>query len=180
MKRLKEDTSINFEYEDRSDLIYFVVNTEQLLGVPISYPGIRSAIKKAYLDSKQVTPIDTGLMRSSYSIQYISTNRAMMFFDPHKIIGKVRRGRKVKEYYPKYLAEKRSTFNWLDVVMLTFFRSLMASVKEINKKNSEAEAQKNKSEEKKHQRDKLINITMFLSFMKLLKENQKDKIQKGG
>lgn len=159
---------MNFEYDDRGELVYFIVNIYELFGVEISYPGLRRVIRKAYRDSKRVTPIDTGLMRSSYTLQFMSNRRVMLFFDPNKILGKTRGGKKVTTYYPKYLVEKKATFNWMDVLMNSFFLSLLAGVREINRKHKD-----------KDKRDKIIKTTAMLAFYKLFKDQMKETIEKG-
>lgn len=167
-----ENTTIDFTYDDKGDMVYFMVNVEQLYGIKTSFPGLKSKIMKAFQESKKVTPIDTGLMRSSYSLQYVADNRVLLFFDPHKIIGKKRRGRTVKEYYPKYLADKAKTFSWLDIVARRFFTVLLQGIRELNK---QIEKDNKKSKDKRQ----LISTVAFLTFYKLFNDNLKNKIKIG-
>lgn len=167
-----ENTTIDFTYDDKGDMVYFMVNLEQLYGIKTSFPGLRSKIMKSFQESKKVTPIDTGLMRSSYSLHYVADNRVLLFFDPHKIIGKKRKGRIVKEYYPKYLAEKAKTFSWLDIVARRFFTVLLQGIRELNK---QIEKDNKKSKDKRQ----IISTAAFLSFYKLFTDNLKNKIKTG-
>lgn len=167
-----ENTTIDFTYDDKGDMVYFMVNLEQLYGIKTSFPGLRSKIRKAFEESRKVTPIDTGLMRSSYSIQYVADNRVLLFFDPHKIIGKNRKGRIVKEYYPMYLADKAKTFSWLDIVARRFFTVLLQGIRELNK---QIEKDNKKSKDKRQ----TVSLVAFLSFYKLFKDNLRNKIKTG-
>ena len=161
--KIKIDTSSSIQFSDDGNLVYFNVNIKDLFNVSSNYPGIKSLIRKAFTLSKQYIPIKTGLMRSSYTIEYISSDVAQIYFDPAKIVGRTRLGRTVKEYYPKYLIEKVKTFNWLDIVMKHFFNTLINDMIKLKKNQEDI--------------DKL-SIAAALLFLKQFDEQFKEKQEK--
>lgn len=133
MAKIKIDTSSTIQFSEDGEVVYFMVNIKELFNISSNYNGMKSIIRKAFGISKQYVPIKTGLMRSSYTLEYISSDVIRLFFDPTKILGKTRLGVVVKTYYPRYLVEKSKTFNWLDVVMKKFLDSLIGDVKALKK-----------------------------------------------
>ena len=86
----------------------------------------------AFFRSKKVVPFKTGLMRSSYTMDKETINSVKVYFDPSKILGKMRLGVRVKSYYPRYLSQYPKTFNWMDLVIRTFLHTLLAEIRDIN------------------------------------------------
>lgn len=157
---MKINTSYTMEFEDDGSLVYFKVNVKELFDINLLYPGIVTALNKAFRYSKKFIPVKTGLMKSSYTMDRINNEAVMVYFDPQKILGKKRLGRIVKVYYPQYLKEYSSRFNWLDIIMRNFFNELISNVKQLDKK------QKEKSK---------INLIAALAFLKILEDNYKKK-----
>jgi len=111
MAKIKINTSSTIQFSEDGEVVYFIVNIKELFNVSSNYNGMKSIIRKAFEISKRFVPIKTGLMRSSYTLEYISSDVVRLYFDPNKILGKTRLGRVVQTYYPKYLVEKSKTFN---------------------------------------------------------------------
>lgn len=114
---------------NQGDIVFFIVNVKELFGMTLDSPGMKSALNAAFDESRKYIPIDTGLMRRSYTMRRISDDQVYVYFDPAKILGQKRKGITVDDYYPKYLAEKAKTFNWLTIVMSHFYDKLFAAVK---------------------------------------------------
>ena len=110
MAKLKEKSSYSIQFSDGDNLAYYIVNVKELFDINLNYPGIINALRKAFKASKPSIPFMTGLLRSSYTMDRISNTSVKIYFDPKKLIGKTRLGRKVKVYYPKYLKEHNKTF----------------------------------------------------------------------
>ena len=163
MDRIKINNSSMVEFSDNGTIVYFNINIKELFNVTANYPGMRSSIRKAFETSKRYIPIKTGLMRSSYTLEYISVEVIRVFFDPDKILGKTRLGVIVKDYYPRYLVEKSKTFNWLDIVMKQFIDSLISDVKQLKKMKDTEDA---------------LTITAALLFLKQFDNQYKEKIEK--
>jgi hypothetical protein len=108
---MQYNSSYVFQYSDDGDLVYFLVNVNELFNVSLSYPGMITAIRKSFRDSKSYIPYKTGLLRSSFSIKRLNNDTMMVFFDPAKLLGKKRFGRTNNTYYAKYLKEHAKTFN---------------------------------------------------------------------
>lgn len=161
---MRIDTSVNIQFSDDGNLVYFNVNTDELFDVNLSYPGMMNALKKAVRDSKEVVPFQTGLLRRSYSMDVLNQSTVRVYFDPSKIKGATRLGRVVTEYYPKYLKDKAKTFNWLDLVMRRFLKSLIVEIREMNKQK---------------QREDALKLAALLLFYKMFNDNLKEKIKEG-
>lgn len=161
---MRIDTSANIQFSDDGNLVYFNVNTDELFDVNLSYPGMMNALKKAVRDSKEVVPFQTGLLRRSYSMDVLNQSTVRVYFDPSKIKGATRLGRVVTEYYPKYLKDKAKTFNWLDLVMRRFLKSLIVEIREMNKQK---------------QREDALKLAALLLFYKMFNDNLKEKIKEG-
>lgn len=156
------------EYQsNQSDEVFFIVNVKELFNVDLTYPGIIGALNSAFMDAKSVTPIDTGLMRRSMTMIKLDEYRVKIFFDRDKIVGKMRKGVIVKDYYPIYLADHAKTFNWLTIVIKHFYDTLYAAMRNLKKKATE------KTEEKKG----IIDFTTFTLFYEDLKSEYKVKKQ---
>jgi hypothetical protein len=132
---MEYNTSYIFQYSDDGDLVYFIVNVNQLFNINLSYPGVLTAIKKAFDESKRYIPFKTGLLKKSYSMKRINNDSIMIFFDPAKLLGKKRLGKMNKTYYAKYLKEHTKTFNWLDIIMKNFYDRLLRLIRIIEKKS---------------------------------------------
>ncbi len=59
---MKLNTNISFQFSDKDNLVYFIVDIKELFDVSLSYPGIRTSLRKAFNNSKKFIPVDTGLM----------------------------------------------------------------------------------------------------------------------
>ena len=120
---------------NQSDIVFFIVDVNELFGITLDYPGIIGALNNAFLDSKQYIPVATGLTKRSYTMEKINETQVRIYFDPKKIIGQVRKGVTVKEYYVVYIAQNAKRFNWLSIVMKHFYDRLYKEVKDIGKKH---------------------------------------------
>ena len=160
MARIKIETSSTIQFSENGEVVYFIVNIKELFNVSSNYNGMKSIIRKAFEKSKRYVPIKTGLMRSSYTLEYVNSDVVRLFFDPNKILGKTRLGKVVKTYYPKYLVEKAKTFNWLDVVMKQFLDSLIADVKALQIKKDLEDA---------------LTLAAALAFIKRFNDQYKEK-----
>jgi hypothetical protein len=154
--------SYTMQFSEDGGLVYFLINVKELFNVSLSYPGIRSAIKKAFNESKQYIPVRTGLMKRSYTIDSVNNDTMIIYFDPAKIVGKTILGRVVKEYYPKYLSQTQARFNFLDIIMKNFYKVLISEVKQI-----------------KQQKDteNLLSMVAAMVFIQTMNDSFKKKIQ---
>ena len=162
---MKINSSAHIQFSDDGSLVYFNINVKELFDVNLRYPGIKNALNVAFSESKSVVPIKTGLMRRSYTMDILNEDTIRVYFDPNKIVGQKRLGTVVKEYYPKYLKEHSKTFNWLDVVMSKFLKSLYLSAKEL---------------ERKKERDDAFKLVAFLALYKTFINQLDKKIKEGG
>ena len=184
---IRYNSSLSMESSDSGDLIYFIVNVEELFKVNLSYPGILNILKKAFNESKKFIPVWTGLMKSSYTMDRINNTAVMIYFDPQKILGKKRLGRVVKVYYPKYLKDKSTTFNWLDIIMKAFYRNLIAEAEALMYKIELSRSDKKDSSDSDSikalalasvEKKNTINILAAVAFFKLFKDEYERKIKK--
>lgn len=155
-------TSVEFNIS--SNLVYFRVNVMELFGIDLNYRGIISCLNIAFMESKLYVPVETGLMKRSYTMRKINNTTVECYFDPSKIIGKTREGYTVKEYYPQYLSETPSRYNWLDIIIKHFFDKLKVEVQSLIKRNEE--------------KDSVISMAGFLMFMDIFNEQYKNKKEK--
>lgn len=125
------------EFSDDGLLVYFKVNVRELFGVYLDEPGVMSALNAAFKASRELVPVRTGLMKRSYTMDKLSNESVICYFDRSKIIGQERFGHKVKVYYPSYLKEYASRLTWLDLIMKRFYNTLITELKDINKKKKE-------------------------------------------
>lgn len=116
------------------DEVFFDVNVNELFGLTINTPGMKTALNKAFRISKNYVPVDSGITKKSYTIKILNNTTAHIFFDPNKVVGKSRFGRKVKTYYVQYIDASAARFNWLSIVIKRFYDSLYASAKAIIRK----------------------------------------------
>lgn len=83
--------------------------------------------------------IESGLTMRSYTIVELDDHTIMLYFNPDKIIGKMRKGRndkkarKVEQYYVMYIHEHAIRFNWLDVLIHKFLQVLKKEVEALAK-----------------------------------------------
>src|SRR5574344_2557561 len=84
---------------NQGEIVYFVIDLNEMFGITLDYPGIKGALNAAFLESKRYVPVDTGLMKSSYTMRPKSDTLVECFFDPDKIVGQMRKGEKVEDYY---------------------------------------------------------------------------------
>jgi len=139
MAELKYKTSKALEFSDDGSLVYFTVNVKELFNVSLSYPGMRTAVRTAFIKSKKYIPVKTGLMKKSYTMKPLTKNTVMFMFDPQKILGKRRGKYTVKNYYPQYLNDTDARRGWLDLIMKQFYSVLIALVKQIEAKRKKKE-----------------------------------------
>lgn len=131
---------------EQGQLVYFDVYLDEMFGIDLDYPGIKGALNAAFFESKRYVPVDTGLMKSSYVMRPKSDTLIECLFDPAKIVGQMRKGRKVTEYYPQWVGTSgpgNSAWEWLTTVVSKFIGKLMSEVKALGKsqtaKDREAE-----------------------------------------
>lgn len=154
----------SYNNSQSSDEVFFIVNIKELFNVDLSYPGIKTSLNKAFMFSKQYIPVDTGITKRSYSIREIDNNRVKIFFDKTKVIGQIRKGRKVDVYYIRFIAEHAKRFNWLTIVIYQFYTELFKEIKKLKIKQKKNEQNIKGSE---------ISTATFLIFFDQLKENYK-------
>lgn len=136
------NSNYNIQYSDKGKLVYFDVDMKELFNVDLRFPGVISALNRAFNVSKSAVPIKTGLMLKSYTMKSISSTTVRCFFDPDKIIGKTRLGRVVKEYYPQYLVEYPKRYNWLQILIKRFYDALRIDMEKLKTKNEEIDLTK--------------------------------------
>lgn len=119
---------------NQGTIVFFRVDLKELFGVDINYPGLKSCINKAFMDSKVYCPVATGLMLSSYTLRQLNDHTIECFFDPQKIIGKKRLGHEVKDYYPQYVAESTKNYSFLTKMIYQFYETLFKQVESLRKK----------------------------------------------
>lgn len=122
---------------NQGTVVFFQCDLMEMFGTNLDYPGIRGALNQAFYESKRYIPVDTGLMKSSYTMRPLSDTLVELFFDPAKIIGQERKGQTVKEYYPKWVGSSgssNSAWNWLTIVMNHFYDRLISDVRSLSKK----------------------------------------------
>lgn len=147
----------NIQYSERGQLVYFDVDMKELFNVNLSFPGVISALNKAFNVSKSVVPIKTGLMLRSYTMKKISSSKVRCFFDPKKIVGQKRLGRIVKEYYPQYLVDTPKRYDWLQILIMKFYKALEIEMLKLSKENKE------------------VNMDLFYIFLLMLIHYQKKR-----
>lgn len=136
--RAQSISSIMKTNKEVDRVVYFRVNLRELFNTDINYTGMKTALNKAFFACKSVCPIDTGMMRRSMELKVISDYVVEVLWNPDKIVGKIRKGVIVKDYYPVYLAEKPATFNWLAICIKHFYTTLYEEVRKlVNKKKKE-------------------------------------------
>lgn len=75
----------------------------------------------------------------SYTIKELDDHTVILYFDPNKVIGKMRKGRndkkarEVKEYYVQYISSNASRLTWLDVLIHEFLKVLKKEVEALAK-----------------------------------------------
>lgn len=161
---MKIASNFNMQFSDDGNLVYFNINVRELFEVNLGYPGLMNALKTAFRESKDTIPYKTGLLRRSYSMDRLNEETIRVYFDPSKIVGATRLGRPVDVYYPKYLKEKSKTFNWLDIVMRRFLRTLLVEVRSMNEKK---------------QKEDILKTTAFLVFYEVFRKQLQEKIKEG-
>ena len=129
-------SNISFIFDDDAPLVYFVVDTQELFKMNLDEGGLYSALQEAFRASKEEVPVATGLMKRAYTFKRLNNHSIMCSFPPDKIVGKVRAGKIVKEYYPAYLKDTVKRANWLDIVMKRFLDTLKRLVNTHNKKEN--------------------------------------------
>ena len=121
---------------NQGDVVYFIIDLEEMFGISLDYPGIKGALNNAFFESRQYVPVDTGLMKRSYSMKPRSDAVVECLFDPTEIIGQTRKGRVVDEYYPKFVGSSgagNSAWNWLTIVVSHFVKRLIAEVRALQR-----------------------------------------------
>lgn len=164
----------------QGDYVFWLVNVKELFNIDLNYPGIKTALNNSLKEAKSVTPIDTGLLRSSLTLRQLDNFRVEVFFDPNKIVGKIRKGREVKDYYPKYLAEHAKTFNWLAICIKHFYDKLYEEVRQMYKKQQNKfdkdfdDADKINEEFQLQKNNKLVSMKQASAFMSQLRLQYKN------
>ena len=121
---------------NQGELVFFQTDLMEMFGVNLDYPGIRGAINAAFMDSRRYIPVDTGLMRKSYTLRVVDDSKVECFFDPKKIVGQMRKGQKVKDYYPQWVGSSGPTnraWNWLTIVMNHYYDTLISGVRKLRR-----------------------------------------------
>lgn len=119
---------------ERNEEVYWRVDVNELFGIDLTYKGITTALNQALQAAKIVTPIETGLLRRSLSLKKINDTTVECYFDRKKIVGRIRKGITVTDYYPKYLSEHPKTFNWLSICIKHFYDELFKQMKILKHK----------------------------------------------
>lgn len=172
-----------------ADLVYFNVDVKELFGITLDYPGLKGALNAALEAGRAVTPIDTGLLRRSMTMRQLNDHAVVVFYDPKKIVGAIRKGVKVKDYYPKFLEDHAKTFNWLAIVIKHFYDELFARVKLLKKKEPKpvpnpedkptevipVSIPENSTIHKKSTNNSLIDMTVGLLFLQSLNRQYQEK-----
>lgn len=142
-------------FDDDGNLVYFIINVEELFNTKLRYKGMMTALRKALVQSRRVVPFKTGRLRSSYKLERVNSTTVRLYFDP-SVLGDV--------YYAKYLIEYPKTRLWLQGVMTVFLYNLILSIKKL--------------ESKKKNKEELIKLTAALVLLDKMNDELK-KQQKG-
>lgn len=137
-------SSLAFQVNKQSDdgnPVYFMLDTMELFGVDLHFPGLKKCFNTAYRETKNPNciPVDSGLTMRSYTIQELDDHSVILYFNPNKIVGKMRKGkrdkkaREVKEYYVQYISSNASRLTWLDVLIHEFLKILKREVTALAK-----------------------------------------------
>ena len=163
----------NTKNNTQSGIVFFIIDLKSLFNIDLSYHGVKDVLNRAFNASKHAIPVDTGLTKKSYSQKQLDDYRVYYYFDPNKIIGQIRKGVKVKDYYVQYIAESAKNFNWISVLMKMFYDELFKGMKSLYKKH----------EEKKESSKRLMNLGYAMIFKeqidqeyKVMKEKKKEEI----
>lgn len=165
---------------NQSGVVFFIVNVKELFNIDLNYPGIKTALNSAFRESKTYVPTDTGLTKRSYTMEMLDDFRVRCFFDPDKIVGQVRKGRVVKDYYVQYIAEHASRFNWLTIVIKKFYDKLYEEVRQMYKKQQNKfdkdfdDADKINEEFQLQKENKLVSMKQASAFMTQLRLQYKN------
>ena len=155
---------------NQSGVVFFIVDVQELFNVNLSFRGIIKCLNAAFMESKRYVPVATGLLKRSYTMERLDDHRVRCFFDPNKIVGQTRDGVVVKDYYPQYIAEHASRFNWLTIVIKKFYDKLYGEAKKLFK------SQKDNPIKQKDPNKQQMFMFGVTEFMKEL--NQKYKTSK--
>lgn len=135
---------------NQSDIVFFRVNVQELFNIDLNYRGIRTCLNRAFESCKQYIPYDSGLTYRSFTPKILNDSTVEYFFDPSKIVGQMRKGKRDKEarlvtdYYVVYIAETTKNFSWLTKVIYEFYETLFREVSKLKK----AKEQINKAKQK--------------------------------
>lgn len=116
---------------NQSDIVFFRVNLNEMFGVDINYRGMKKCLNTAFISCKKYIPFDTGITYRSFTQKQLTDYEIEYFFDPAKVIGKVRKGVVVKEYYVKYIASSPKNYSWLTKVIYEFYETLFREVSHL-------------------------------------------------
>lgn len=156
---------------NQGDYVFWTVDVKELFNIDLSYPGIKSALNAAFMESKQYVPVDTGLTKRSMTMRELSSTRVEVFFDPDKIIGKTRKGVTIKENYTIYIAESPKRYNWIAICMKHFYDELFQQVKGLIQK-----AKKQNKEESKQPNTETFKMFMTAFMVSYKQKKQEAKI----
>lgn len=174
--------STTFKINQQGEVVYFICDVKELFGVSLDVPGVKKALRTAFKKShiKKIKgsptggiPYDTGLMMSSFTMEPVSNDAVICYFDPNKILGKERKGQIVKYYYPAVLFKHRWHTLWVYDLAKTFYEFLLMEMvnldKEFKKVNSKYQISTKNFD--------LFWIFLILQIGKLIKEIKKQQKQ---
>lgn len=147
------NSSYRPEFDDDGNLVYFIINVNELFNTTLNYKGMMTSLRQALFISRQRVPFKTGRLRSSYKMERLNSNTVRLSFDP-SVLGEV--------YYAKYLIEYHKTRLWLQIVMTVFLYNLVKSIRDI---------------EAKKKKDKKTKIALTAALVLLEKMNEDLKKQ---
>ena len=128
-KKLRE--TVTEQVHNQGQEVFFITDIYELFGVPISYPGMVSAINAAFMAAKNVTPYKTGYSRKAFVMARLDDHRVKLYYDRSKIVGGMRLGKKVETYYPIWWFENSKLFNFLDIIMKKWYDTLYSNVRKL-------------------------------------------------
>lgn len=79
---------------NQSDIVFFRVNVQELFNIDLNYRGIRTCLNRAFESCKQYIPYDSGLTYRSFTPKILNDSTVEYFFDPSKIVGQMRKGKR--------------------------------------------------------------------------------------
>lgn len=130
---------------NQGDIVFFRIDVNELFGITLDYPGIRTCLNNAFVGCKKYIPYDTGITYRSFTKKKINDHIMEYFFDPNKVIGQNRKGKIVEQYYVQYIASTPKNYSWLTKVIYEFYEIMFKEVgqlKRARKKINDAKVNK--------------------------------------